>query len=93
MTAAIYFVSLLVCFPHSNRDWPMLITSRIGRFGAQSVVEVLYHVLPRTYEFGQIVTNLILERPIDSWVPVGTTLLSGGGALLVAILLFRRTDF
>jgi hypothetical protein len=93
MTAAIYFVSLLVRFPHANSDWPMLITSRIARFATQAVVEVLYHLLPRTYEFGQIVTNLILERPVESWAPVGATLLSGGAALLVAILLFRRTDF
>jgi ABC-type transport system involved in multi-copper enzyme maturation permease subunit len=93
MTAAIYFVSLIVRFPHANADWPMLITSRIGRFMAQTVVEVLYHVLPRTYEFGQIVTGLIMERPVASWAPVGATLLSGGAALGAAILLFRRTDF
>jgi ABC-type transport system involved in multi-copper enzyme maturation permease subunit len=93
MTAAIYFASLIVHFPHANRDWPMLITGRIARFGVQAVVEVLYHALPRTYDFGRIVTGLILERPVESWAPVGGTLLSGAAALLVAVLVFRRTDF
>jgi len=93
LTGVIYFASLLVFFPHANADWPMLITSRFARFGAQTVVEVLYHALPRTYEFGQIATSLIMERPIESWAPVGGTLLSGSAALLAAVLLFRRTDF
>jgi ABC-2 type transport system permease protein len=93
MTAAIYFASLIVRFPHANRDWPMMITSRVARFGAQAVVEVLYHVLPRTYDFGRIVVDLIMQRPIESWAPIGGTLASGAAALAVAVFVFRRTDF
>jgi hypothetical protein len=53
----------------------------------------MYHVLPRTYAIGQLATSLILHRPIASWTPVLATLGSGAGALVVAVLLFRRIDF
>lgn len=92
-SAAVYFVSLMVAFPHANADWPALLTSRIARFTTQSVVEILYHALPRTYEVGSMVTSLVLNKPIVSWMPVVWTLLSGAGALALAIVHFRRTDF
>jgi ABC-type transport system involved in multi-copper enzyme maturation permease subunit len=91
--AAVYFVSLMVAFPHANADWPALLTSKVSRFTTQAVVEILYHALPRTYEIGSMVTSLVLNKPIVSWMPVAWTLLSGAGALALAIVHFRRTDF
>jgi hypothetical protein len=93
LTAVIYVVSLVVRFPHDNADWPMLITSPVARFATQGVVEVLYHALPRTFAFGQLVTALILHRPIATWTPVFATIGSGAAALALAILWFRRLDF
>jgi len=91
--AAVYFVSLIIAFPHANADWPNLLTSKVARFGTQAVVEVLYHALPRTYELGSMVTSLVLDKPVVSWMPVVWTLVSGAGALALAIVHFRRTDF
>jgi hypothetical protein len=93
MTAIIYVVGALVRLAHDYADWSVLITSPVARFLSRSTVEVLYHVLPRTYAIGQLTTSLILHRPIESWTPVFATLGSGAGALVVAILLFRRIDF
>ena len=89
----IYFVSLVVRLPHANADWPMLLSSRPARFAAQGAVEGLYHLLPRTWDLGYLVTALVLGRPVESWAPVGGTILSGAAALLVAVLWFRRVDF
>jgi ABC-type transport system involved in multi-copper enzyme maturation permease subunit len=91
--ALVYLVSLAVAAPHANADWPNLITSHVGRFATVSVVEVLYHALPRTFEMGTLITSLVLHRPIESWAPVFWTMLSGGTALALAILWFRRADF
>jgi ABC-type transport system involved in multi-copper enzyme maturation permease subunit len=91
--ALVYLVSLAVAAPHANADWPNLITSHFGRFATVSVVEVLYHALPRTFEMGTLITSLVLHRPIESWAPVFWTILSGGTALALAILWFRRADF
>jgi ABC-type transport system involved in multi-copper enzyme maturation permease subunit len=91
--ALVYLVSLAVAAPHANADWPNLITSHAGRFVTVSIVEILYHALPRTLEMGTLITSLVLHRPIDSWMPVVWTMLSGGAALALALAWFRRADF
>ena len=91
--AVIYFTSLIVAWPHANADWPALLTSKPARFVTVGVVEVLYHALPRTLELGTMMTDLVMMRPVASWMPVVWTVVSGAGALLLAIVWFRRCDF
>lgn len=91
--AAVYFTSLIVAWPHANADWPALLTSLPARWGTQALVEVLYHALPRTLELGKMVTSLVMQEPVYSWMPVVWTMVSGAGALLLAIVWFRRCDF
>jgi hypothetical protein len=93
MTTGIFIVSLVIRLPHANRNWPMLLTGRTSRFLAQAVVEVFYHGLPRTADVGQIAGELILHRPVGTWMPLAGTLGSGLAALGLAILYFRRVDF
>jgi ABC-type transport system involved in multi-copper enzyme maturation permease subunit len=93
MTTGIFIVSLVIRLPHSNRNWPMLFTSKTARFLAQSVVESLFHGLPRTYDVGQIASALIMHKPVVTWMPMAATLGSGLVALGLAILYFRRVDF
>jgi ABC-2 type transport system permease protein len=93
MTVLVYFVSLAIRAPHAYPGWADAITSQIGRLISKSIVEVLYHALPRTWEFGVVVTNLLLHRPVDSYMPIVGTMASGLGALAVAVFMFRRTDF
>ena len=93
MTVMVYFVSLAVRAPHAYPGWADAITSRPARFLGNAIVEVLYHTLPRTWDFGMVVTNLLLHRPVESWTPLVGTMASGLGALAVAVFWFRRTDF
>lgn len=92
MAAILFFVGGVVRVVHDN-DWAMLITGPVARFLTRATVEVLYHVLPRSYAIGQLSSALILHRPIDSWSPVFATLGVGAAALAAAMLLFRRIDF
>jgi ABC-type transport system involved in multi-copper enzyme maturation permease subunit len=93
VTAVIFVVSLIVRWPHQNADWPRLITGHAARFLAQGLVETLYHALPRTYDFGQIVAALILDSGTVSPGPALGSALSGAAALAVATYYFSRTDF
>jgi ABC-type transport system involved in multi-copper enzyme maturation permease subunit len=93
ITAVVFFASLIVRLPHENRDWPLLITSRLARLAAQGLVEGLYHLLPRTYELGQMAARLILGEGAIAWGPIAGSVLSGAGALAAATLYFTRQDF
>jgi len=93
ITAALFFVSLIVRLPHANRDWPLLITSRASRFLAQAVVETLYHVLPRSYEFVQSAIGLIRHEGSVAWGAVLGSAGSGAVALALAVVYFSRKDY
>jgi len=93
VTAILFAVSLIVRLPHQNAEWPALITGRAWRLAAQGLVEALYHALPRTFEFGQIVTALILKQGGVSPGPVINTAIVGVAALALATYHFSRTDF
>ncbi|MFQ5877560.1 MAG: ABC transporter permease subunit [Acidobacteriota bacterium] len=93
VTALLFLAGLVVRAPHEGTRWPLLITSRAWRFAARSVVETLYHVLPRTYDFGQMVTGLTLGREVVIWEPALSSALAGAGALAAATLYFARKDF
>jgi len=93
ITAALFFASLIVRLPHAYRDWPLLITSHLWRYAAVAFVETLYHSLPRTYDFVRSTTDLIRHEGGVAWTAVGGSALSGGVALLLAIIYFARTDY
>ena len=93
ITAALFFASLMVRLPHAYRDWPLLITGHLWRFLAVTVVETLYHALPRTYDFVQASTALIRHEGGLDWGAVGGSALSGAAALLLAVVYFSRQDY
>jgi len=93
ITAALFFASLIVRLPHAYRDWPLLVTGRLARFLAVTVVETLYHALPRTYDFVQSTTALIRHEGGPDWGAVGGSALSGAAALLLAVVYFSRKDY
>ncbi len=93
ITALLFFVGLIIRFPHQNTDWPLLITGRLWRALAVGLVEGLYHLLPRTFDMGQVVSVLILQEGEVAWSPILNTALVGAGALALATNYFRRTDF
>jgi len=93
ITAALFFVSLLVRWPHANRDWPLLITSRPVRFLAWLSVETLYYALPRSSDFVQGTAALIRhEGSVAAGAVLGSAA-AGGLALLAAVAFFSRKDY
>lgn len=60
---------------------------------SRDVVRVLYYVLPKTSDISVIIRHLILNEPVDSWMPVWSTALFGVVVLLAGILRFRRRSF
>jgi ABC-type transport system involved in multi-copper enzyme maturation permease subunit len=60
---------------------------------SRDVVRVLYYVLPKTSDISVIIRHLILNEPIDSWMPVWSTALFGAIVLTAGILHFRRRSF
>jgi ABC-2 type transport system permease protein len=61
--------------------------------GSRNVVRVLYYVLPKTSDIGVIIRHMILNEPIDTWMPVWSTALFGAVVLTAGILQFRRRSF
>lgn len=93
VTALLFLIGMVIRFPHQNSDWPHLITNRAFRFGAQAAVETLYHVLPRTHDFGQIAWTLIMQDGAVAWGPILNSAVAGASALALATLVFSRSDF
>jgi len=60
---------------------------------SRDVVRVLYYVLPKTSDISVIVRHLILNEPVDSWMPVWSTALFGAVVLAAGVLHFRRRSF
>jgi ABC-type transport system involved in multi-copper enzyme maturation permease subunit len=60
---------------------------------SRDVVRVLYYVLPKTSDISVIIRHLILNQPIESWMPVWSTALFGAVVLAAGILHFRRRSF
>ena len=60
---------------------------------SRDLVRGLYYVLPKTSDISVIVRHLILNEPVDSWMPVWSTALFGAAVLTAGILHFRRRSF
>ncbi len=60
---------------------------------SRDVVRGLYYILPKTSDISVIIRHLILNEPIDSWMPVWSTALFGAVILTAGILHFRRRSF
>ncbi len=60
---------------------------------SRDVVRVLYYALPKTSDISVIIRHLILNQPVESWMPVWSTALFGAVVLAAGILHFRRRSF
>jgi ABC-type transport system involved in multi-copper enzyme maturation permease subunit len=60
---------------------------------SRDAVRLLYYVLPKTSDISVIIRHLILNQPVDSWMPVWSTALFGLAVLSAGILHFRRRSF
>ena len=60
---------------------------------SRDVLYALYYVLPKTSDISVIIRHVILNQPVDSWIPVWSTALFGAVVLAAGILHFRRRSF
>lgn len=60
---------------------------------SRDVVRGLYYILPKTSDISVIIRHLILNEPVDTWMPVWSTALFGAVILAAGILRFRRRSF
>jgi ABC-type transport system involved in multi-copper enzyme maturation permease subunit len=57
------------------------------------VVRILYYVLPKTSDVSVIIRHLILNQPVESWMPVWSTALFGAVVLGLGLWRFQRRSF
>jgi len=60
---------------------------------SRNVVRVLYYVLPKTSDVSVIIRHLILNQPVESWMPVWSTALFGVVVLALGLWRFQRRSF
>jgi ABC-type transport system involved in multi-copper enzyme maturation permease subunit len=60
---------------------------------SRDVVRVLYYTLPKTADISVIVRHVILNQPVDSWMPVWSTALFGVVVLGLGLWRFQRRSF
>jgi ABC-type transport system involved in multi-copper enzyme maturation permease subunit len=57
------------------------------------VVRVLYYALPKTWDVSVIIRHLILNQPVESWMPVWSTALFGAVVLGLGLWRFQGRSF
>jgi ABC-type transport system involved in multi-copper enzyme maturation permease subunit len=55
--------------------------------------KALYHALPKVYDIGAMTMRFVMERRIDSLLPLATSALFAAGILSAAIFVFQKRDF
>jgi ABC-type transport system involved in multi-copper enzyme maturation permease subunit len=60
---------------------------------SRDVVRVLYYALPKTSDVSVIIRHVILNQPIDSWMPVWSTAAFGVVVLGLGLWRFRARTF
>lgn len=60
---------------------------------SRDVLRVLYYVLPKIWDVRGIVQNLIMNRPVESWMPIWSTGLFGAIVLAIGIWRFQRRSY
>lgn len=66
-----------------------LLTSEFSR----DVVRVLYYVLPKVWDLGEISRRLVIGQPMDTWMPVWSTALFGVVTLGAGLFAFARRNY
>lgn len=68
------------------------ITEQLGTFSS-GVFVTLYHTLPNFAEVTVIVSRLSMDRPVETWYPLYSSLLFGAVCYLIGGIKFHRRDF
>ena len=60
---------------------------------SRALLRLLYYTLPKTSDLSVMVRHMILNQPIESWMPVWTTGLFGAVVLAIGVWRFNRRTF
>jgi ABC-type transport system involved in multi-copper enzyme maturation permease subunit len=60
---------------------------------SRDILRVLYYVLPKIWEVRGITQNLILNKPVESWMPVWSTAIFGAVVLGIGIWRFQKRTY
>jgi ABC-type transport system involved in multi-copper enzyme maturation permease subunit len=60
---------------------------------SRQVVRILYYALPKISDISVIIRRMILNEPIESWMPIWSTAIFGVVVLGIGVLRFRRRSF
>jgi ABC-type transport system involved in multi-copper enzyme maturation permease subunit len=60
---------------------------------SREVLRVLYYTLPKIWEVRGIVQDLIMNKPIQSWMPIWSTAIFGAVILAIGIWRFQRRSY
>jgi ABC-type transport system involved in multi-copper enzyme maturation permease subunit len=60
---------------------------------SRDVLRVLYYVLPKIWEVRGITQNLILNKPVESWMPIWSTAIFGVVVLGIGIWRFQKRTY
>ena len=58
-----------------------------------NLVETLYYIVPKTGEMGDMAVRLAVGRPVESWMPLWSSLLFTFAALYLALVVFKRNNY
>jgi ABC-type transport system involved in multi-copper enzyme maturation permease subunit len=60
---------------------------------SRDILRVLYYTLPKIWEVRGITQNLILNKPIESWMPIWSTAIFGAVVLGIGIWRFQKRTY
>jgi hypothetical protein len=57
------------------------------------LIEILYYVIPKHGEIGQLAVSMASGRPVISWMPLWSSLIFGVVMVYLAVLIFKRRNY
>jgi ABC-type transport system involved in multi-copper enzyme maturation permease subunit len=60
---------------------------------SRDVVRVLYYILPKVADIGNIMMKIVQDKPIESWMPVWSTALFGIACLGAGLYTFEKKNY
>lgn len=56
-------------------------------------IDTLYYIVPKTGEISNLADTLALGKPVESWVPLYSSLAFSAALLVVAVIIFKRKNY
>ncbi len=60
---------------------------------SRDILRLLYYALPKIWEVRGIVQNLIMNKPVESWMPIWSTAIFGAVILAIGIWRFQKRTY